>query len=264
MPIELDQLPRGPKYSICTLVTKPGEYAEMVASFVDGGFTEPDCEFLFIDNSAGNKRDGYSGCNAFLAAARGEYVILCHQDVLLINDGKNALDAALDDLSKVDPHWAVCGNAGHTPAGDFRARISDPHGDDTNKGPFPSEVTSLDENFVVVRRSTNLGVSPHFSGFHLYASELCANARSLGLHCYVLGFHLRHKSGGKIDASFNDIKSEMIRRRVTLLRPHIIASPAVAMFFSPSRYVSTVVNWLLNSRFRPVIFAMFGGRKPKS
>jgi hypothetical protein len=59
-PIDLDDLKAAarPRYSICTLVTRPGEYDEMVASFRALGFNEPECELIFADNSRGNRYDG--------------------------------------------------------------------------------------------------------------------------------------------------------------------------------------------------------------
>src|SRR5690349_1603575 len=88
------------RYSVCTLVTRPGEYAELVDSFRSGGFKEPECEFLYLDNSRGNSFDAYTGNNVFLHVARGEFIILCHQDVHLLDDGRPRLDALLDELSK--------------------------------------------------------------------------------------------------------------------------------------------------------------------
>src|SRR5262249_7681880 len=79
------------RYSICTLVTRPDLYAEMIQSFRSYGFDEPDCEFLYLDNTRGNSFDAYSGNNMFLNVARGQFIILCHQDILLI-DGRANLD----------------------------------------------------------------------------------------------------------------------------------------------------------------------------
>src|SRR5215218_6752210 len=83
------------RYSVCTIVTRPKEYSEMVASFRAKGFTAEDCEFLYLDNSEANRFDAFAGYNVFLTASKGENVILCHQDVLLLRDGRAELDAAL-------------------------------------------------------------------------------------------------------------------------------------------------------------------------
>src|SRR5215472_6574973 len=121
-------------YSICTIVTQPDQYAEMITSFKNRGFDARDCEFLYLDNSQGNEFDAYTGINMFLNVARGKFIILCHQDVLLIDDGRANLDAALEKLTRLDPTWGVCGNAGVNGLGQTAIRISDPHGIDRRIG----------------------------------------------------------------------------------------------------------------------------------
>ena len=44
---------------------------------------------------------------------RGEYIILIHQDVRLVFDGLKMLkESKIEEISKIDPSWAVLGNAG--------------------------------------------------------------------------------------------------------------------------------------------------------
>lgn len=77
-------------FTICTLVSRPGQYAAMLQSFTAAGFGA-DCEYLAIDNVHGNVFDAFSGYNAFLTEARGEYVILAHQDLELAFDDRTVL-----------------------------------------------------------------------------------------------------------------------------------------------------------------------------
>lgn len=202
-PRRADQLERGGvRFSICTLVTNRGEYAEMVKSFQAGGFDGPDCEYLYLDNSRGNAFDAFRGGNIFLRDAAGDFIILCHQDVLLLDDDRKTLEARLAELEALNPDWALCGNAGGTESGDLAIRISDPHGADQSYGTFPARATALDENFIVVRRDANLALSYDLSGFHFYGADLCILADVLGRSAWVIDFHLRHKSPGKADSSY--------------------------------------------------------------
>ncbi len=189
-------------YSICTLVTRKQQYGEMIASFRSGGFLEPSCEYLYLDNSAENSWDAYRGYNLFLNVARGKYIILCHQDILLLADGRSRLDEIIAELDRLDPNWGLLGNAGGYRPGELALRISDPRGPDQRAGKLPARVRSLDENFIVVRRSANLALSRDLSGFHFYGTDLCMIGDLLGYTAYVVDFHLLHKGGGICDAVF--------------------------------------------------------------
>lgn len=128
--VSVTSQPHGarPRFSICTLVTRPSEYAEMVESFVGFGFTPADCEFLYLDNSESNRFDAYRGYNLFLSEARGDFIILCHQDILLLEDGRAELEQRLEELTAHDPTWALCGNAGGVSFARLALHISDRFG----------------------------------------------------------------------------------------------------------------------------------------
>jgi len=86
--VDVDSLADGGvRYSFCSLVTNPGQYGNMVASFRKRGFGPDDCEFIYADNTAGNPHDGYGGINTLIHKARGKYVVLIHQDSLAIRAG---------------------------------------------------------------------------------------------------------------------------------------------------------------------------------
>ncbi|MEY3501198.1 MAG: hypothetical protein RL308_2871 [Bacteroidota bacterium] len=87
-------------YSICTLVTIKEEYQEMMSSFVEAGFDTSFCEFLYIDNTTHNKSEAYQGLNYFLQKAKGKYIILCHQDILICHDKIDRLEQCIADLDQ--------------------------------------------------------------------------------------------------------------------------------------------------------------------
>jgi len=189
------------RYSICTLVNQPDEYRAMLESFVSAGFDPAFCEYLYIDNSAGTKADAFAGYNAFLNAAQGEHIILCHQDILVNHDRLEQLEACIHEMDQVDPAWALLGNAGGVRVGEIVNRLTDPKGSH-DTGLFPIKIRSLDENFILAKRSANLCLSHDLSGFHLYGTDLCLVAEILGRTAWVINFNLHHKSPGKLDASF--------------------------------------------------------------
>ena len=105
--MDIDELQEegAPAYSVCTLVTDHDQYARMKRSMVEAGFGEEDCEYLYIDNSESNRHDAYSGIRRFLDLARGSYVILCHQDVLLLggtfNPGDHSTGPDPDETERI-------------------------------------------------------------------------------------------------------------------------------------------------------------------
>ncbi len=206
-------------YTIATLVTKPNQHRDMVASFLKGGFSETDCEFLFIDNTGNEQTCAYRGLNALLNAARGRNVILCHQDIHLLADDREKLDATLEDLEKQDPNWALAGNAGGVSAGQLALRVTDPHGADQHVGDLPTRAMSLDENFIVVKAAARLSFSNNLSGFHFYGADICLNANVLGWNAYVIDFHLAHLSGGKKDSSFFEMEDAFRDKWCTAFAP---------------------------------------------
>lgn len=193
---------RGVRYTIATLVTDHAQYAAMRASLRAGGFGEEDCEYLYIDNSTANTACAYRGLNALLNEAGGVFVILCHQDIRLLEDQRADLDRRLAELDARDPDWALAGNAGGVAPGVLAIRITDPHGENQNTGSLPQRVVSLDENFIVVRRSARIGFSRDLEGFHFYGADICLNAAIAGYSAYVIDFHLAHLSAGHKSAAF--------------------------------------------------------------
>jgi hypothetical protein len=191
------------RYTIATLVTDHDQYAAMLSSLRAGGFNDEDCEYLYIDNATANTACAYRGLNALLNEAVGEFVILCHQDIRLLTDQRGDLDRRLGELDRLDPEWALAGNAGGVAPGVLALRITDPHGADQNTGNLPQRVVSLDENFIVVRRTARVGFSRDLSGFHFYGADICLNAAIAGYTAYVIDFHLSHLSAGKKSAAFH-------------------------------------------------------------
>jgi len=215
-------------YSICTNVTDMAEYAMMIASFRSQGFGD-DCEFLHVDNTRDNACDAFEAYNLYLDRARGPHVVLCHQDIVLDHDGRDRLDSIIAELHRFDPNWVAFGNAGADAKGDLALHISDPHGPDRWLGTLPTKAMSLDENFIVVRRASNVGFSRNIGGFHLYGADLCMIADVLGGQCYVMDFHLTHKSPGRKRNDFYESRSRMIDKYRHAFRHRWLVTPSTIM-----------------------------------
>lgn len=228
------------QYSICTLVTDQIQYQEMMESFTKGGFHSNECEFLFADNTRTNEFDAYSAINRFLQEARGKYIIICHQDILIEHDKEPVLKNRLEELDKLDSSWGIAGNAGaknlyHTPI------VITEHGNLFRRGTFPSKVSSLDENFLLVRAEANLAVSADISGFHLYGTDICLIAECMGWTCYVIDFNITHKSSGKMDQSFFEISKQLQRKYRWFFRGRYIRT-TITRFYLGSKCMSLFMN----------------------
>ncbi len=209
-------------YTIATLMNDRTQYDAMVESFTQSGFDCDDCEFLIIDNTGKKQTNAYKGLNQALNSAKGRYVVLCHQDIRLLKDGRKQLDACLANLDALDQNWAVASNAGGIGIGKLAIRISDPHGDDQKLGDLPARVASVDENFIVVKRESRVGFSNDLNGFHLYGADLCLNADVMGWNAYVIDFHLAHLSAGNKDASFTSMENAFRSKWDRALRSRFI------------------------------------------
>ena len=229
-------------YSICTMVTRWEEYATSRASFEEGGFHSTDCEYLTIDNSNSNATDAYVSINEFLQTAAGTYIIVVHQDVVLLDHGRAKLDTILAELSLADPRWGVCGNAGHYADGWPAICISHPYKErHIAGGPFPARVVSLDENFMIIRRVANLAVSADLTGFHHYGADLCLVADILGWTAYVIKFFLRHNSGGTLDTSYYKSEIAISSKYRRALRPRWMHLITRRSFFISGRPIETLI-----------------------
>lgn len=235
--LEIDELPNsGIRYTICTLVSRLEEYAEMLESFEKAGFKNTFCEFLFIDNSKKNKYDAFKGLNLFLAKASGEFIILCHQDIILNHDNIEVLEQRIQEINSLDPQWAIISNAGAGGIKNIVYRITESDNVLHRRGAVPREVVSVDENFILVKASANLALSRDLSGFHLYGTELCLIARSLGYSSYVVDFNLYHKSKGKTDESFFKIREAMIKKYLKAWEGRYIQTTMTNFYISGSRF----------------------------
>lgn len=247
------------RFSFCTLVTRYDEYLEMVDSAKQAGFSGPDVEFLYFDNKQSNQYDGYSGINKAIRMARGEYLLFCHQDILFKFDNRKKLEKLLIELNDTYPEWAIAGNAGKDKNGRVHMVISEPDKPNIRQGYIPSEVISLDENFLIINRKNNIACTTIFKGFHLYGVDLCENARRLGLKSYVIDFHLLHKSSGKVDPSYEELQKEYIkwwgqnnRSRFiwAMCSNFFISSNSIMRFFGNQKNILNAVKSLRKKKYK--------------
>lgn len=230
------------EFSVCTLVTDLNEYKEMRDSFTAGGFTADICEYLYIDNSSKNTFEAYAGLNRFLREAKGEYIILCHQDILLEKHSIDDLRTRISEMDKADPYWGVLGNAGSVNIKYRAVHLSQSFEQKSKEKYLPIRVQTLDENFIIVKSSANLALSVDLEGFHFYGADICLIADVLGYNCYVIDFKLLHKSEGNDDKKFYLLKRKLIRKYAKAFRSRFIGTTVTRFYISGSRLCSLIGN----------------------
>ncbi|XOB61347.1 glycosyltransferase family 2 protein [Campylobacterota bacterium DY0563] len=241
---EIDSLKYEKLFSICILTARQDELESVTQSFEEAGFTDENSEYLYIDNISKNKYDAYDGYNKFLNLAKGEYIILAHQDLLLDFDNIEVLKQRIEQMNELDPTWAILGNFGFSKENINRrySRITDPGVDNLFEGPLPAKVGSLDENFLVVKNDANLTLSRNIGHYHLYGTDLCIQAQNQGYSTYVIDFHLRHKSGGFPNKSFYDTKDRLVKQYTNAFKSRFVRTPCTIIYISNNGFLNKIMN----------------------
>ncbi len=216
------------EFSICSLMTKPHQYRDMVRSFRNLGFDDTNSEYLYVDNTLGNSESAYSGLNRLARFARGEYLVFCHQDVVAI-DGPDALRTVFAELTERDPSWAIVANAGCY-GDEYYFYLNEPNNINVGPDRRPSvKVTSVDENLIILKREAQIGFSTDLDGFHLYGTDLVTQAYLRGRSAYVADFRVEHTSSGNVDSVFYDACLEFERKYARALAPRRVLTTCTSL-----------------------------------
>jgi hypothetical protein len=226
------------RYSICTIVNNMAEYEVMKKSYEDNGFTD-NCEYIIADNCDKNVFDAYDAINKFVDLAKGEFVIITHQDIRCI-DSEPKLKSTLQNLALYDKNWAVCGNAGGVHYKKMAYCIND-NGDIKKTDNLPTKVFSLDENLLIINSKARLGLSSNIGDFHFYGTDICIVADMLGYSCYVIDFMVLHLSSGNLKSMYN-MQPSFIEKYASKFRGRLIQTSCTKFYLSNSRFKNKLYN----------------------
>lgn len=136
--------------------------------------------------------EGYSSAasalNAGLDGCEAPIVILAHQDVYLPRGWLDRLINQIDELEKTTTAWGVLGLYGRTCDGDFVGVVwSSGLGRVLGESGFPpTEVTTLDELVLIVRRESGLRFDENLPGFHFYGTDIVMQGIVAGTPSFVI------------------------------------------------------------------------------
>lgn len=136
--------------------------------------------------------------NEGMRASSSDILIFVHQDVYLPEGWEEALATSLAILEERDPYWGVLGvcgvdsyeqGVGYLYSTGLQGFVGMPLSE-------PTEVKSLDEVLLIIRKASGLRFDEQLPGFHLYGADICLEARRRGLKNYVIPTFCIHNSRG--------------------------------------------------------------------
>ncbi len=193
--------------------------------------------------------------NSALAETTSDIVVFAHQDVYLPKGWFAALSRSLRALAITDPNWGVLGVFGVS-----RGNASDMRGHCYSTGlkrvlgdPFdaPIEAGVLDELLLVVRRGSGLKFDNGLPSFHLYATDICLQARANGMKCYIVSAFCVHNSNGVKYFTLDYWRSYIyMRRKWWGILPVKTCCSTISKSFLPmmAQVVSDIRQWLRGNR----------------
>ncbi len=132
--------------------------------------------------------------NRALDATTAPVVVFAHQDVFLPRGWHDILCARISEVAKIDPDWGLIGAFGvgvdgahHGPVwssslGQIIGRVSQ----------APQPVQSYDEMLIVLRRASGLRFDEGLPGWHMYGTDIVAQARARGISAWTASLPCIH------------------------------------------------------------------------
>lgn len=238
-----------PHVSCVTLVTDESLYQTSVGTLVEQ-FPAGAVQVIPVyANQLG--MNAAQGLNHGIEQACAEWVICMHQDVLIPDGWWNRVQVELAKY-KAPGKVAVIGLVGATRRGELVGHILDPHGHG-RWGRLPTEVVSIDEHVIVVRKDSPVRFDPANPGFHVYGTDIAMQARQHGCQTIVIDAPVVHLSGGEIDPMFASASQWLLSKWGPTVHG-VLPSPAMTHHsrsltpLSLLRRLEVSLNWRLSRR----------------
>lgn len=134
--------------------------------------------------------------NQGLAKTDREICVFVHQDVYLPDGWLERACNALNELTNDRPGWMVVGPYGVRENGEHVGRVWDANMERELgfAGFSPTQVGSLDELLLVLRRPDGFWFDDALPHFHLYGTDLAQTAKKLGRGVYALEMPVIHNN----------------------------------------------------------------------
>lgn len=132
--------------------------------------------------------------NSAMSQTDAAICIFAHQDIYFPAGWFERAAEVLTDLTKVHPEWLVAGPYGVRADGRHVGRIYDANFASEIGSPNfpPSEVGSLDEIVLILRRTEGFEFDPELPHFHLYGTDIVQSAQTRGGSAWAVELPVVH------------------------------------------------------------------------
>lgn len=130
-----------------------------------------------------------------------DLIVFCHQDMFFPDRWISQLQDIVARLNTRDRNWGVLGCCGATLDGQVHGYVYS-MGAGIIGGPSdPTEVQTLDEIVLALRKSSGLRFDEKLPHFHLYGSDICLRAALRGMKSYAISAFCVHNTYANFNLS---------------------------------------------------------------
>ena len=133
--------------------------------------------------------------NEGIKKAINNVIVFVHQDLFLPEGWLSQVEENLRRLEEKDPDWGVVGCWGARADGKLCGHVySSGLGVLGREFEQPTPVQTLDEIVLILRNDSALSFDETLPDFHFYGTDICMQAASRGLTCYVISAFCIHNT----------------------------------------------------------------------
>lgn len=134
--------------------------------------------------------------NEGIDSAKTDLIVFAHQDVIFPGDWDKYLFDAINKLEEFDQDWGVLGCFGVKDDGEGVGFLYC-NGNGKILGKLfqkPTEIQTLDEVVLVVKKSSGIRFDEKLPNFHFYGTDICLIAKDIGKKSYAIPAFILHNS----------------------------------------------------------------------
>jgi len=141
-----------------------------------------------------NFRSAATAYNDGIDNSLNDLIVFCHQDMFFPPNWISQLESTIQRLEQKDSDWGVLGCFGVTRDGQKHGYVYSSGLGIIGQHSEPVEVQTLDEIVLVFKKSSGLRFDSALRHFHLYGTDICLRAATLGRKNYAVSVFCIHNT----------------------------------------------------------------------